>query len=86
MKTIFASVLALGLMTSAVLAEPVKLTETGMDQVRAGQLGDVQPDEIPAGRGIAVAITCVDGRCQKVESRGPIAAVACVNGRCQVLR
>jgi hypothetical protein len=74
MKTIFASVLALGLMTSAALAEPVKLTETGMDQVRAGQLGE----------GFAVAIACVDGRC--VESRGPIAVVACRNGRCEVIR
>jgi hypothetical protein len=73
MKTIVASVLALGLMTSAALAEPVKLSETGMDQVRAGE-------------GIALAITCTDGRCQTVESRGPVAAVACVNGRCQVLR
>ena len=76
MKTIFASVLALGLMTSAALAEPVKLTESGMDQVRAGQLGE----------GFALAISCVDGRCQRAESRGPIAVVACRNGRCEVLR
>jgi hypothetical protein len=86
MKTIFASVSALGLMASAALAEPIKLTETGMDQVRAGQLGATQLDEITAAGGLAVAITCADGRCQRVESRGPIAAVACVNGQCEVIR
>jgi hypothetical protein len=73
MKTIFASVLALGVMTSAALAEPVKLTETGMDKITAGE-------------GFALAISCVDGRCQRAESRGPIAVVACRNGRCEVIR
>jgi hypothetical protein len=43
-------------------------------------------DKITAGEGFALAISCVDGRCQRVESRGPIAAVACVNGQCRVLR
>ena len=37
MKTILASALALGLMTSAALAAPVKLTATQMDGVKAGQ-------------------------------------------------
>ena len=38
MKTIFASVLALGLMTSAALAAgPAKLTDAQMDRVKAGQ-------------------------------------------------
>ena len=37
MKTILASVLALGLMTSAALAAPVKLTPAQMDGVKAGQ-------------------------------------------------
>jgi hypothetical protein len=37
MKTILASALALGLMTSAALAAPVKLTATQMDSVKAGQ-------------------------------------------------
>jgi hypothetical protein len=36
MKTILASALALGLMTSAALATPVKLTTTQMDSVKAG--------------------------------------------------
>ncbi len=67
MKTILASALALGLMTSAALAGPVKLTTAQMDGVKAGQ---------------GIAIACgVDGRC--LESRGEIAAVACVNGRCE---
>ena len=39
MKTILASVFALGFMTSAALAEPVKLTPAQMDSVTAGQLG-----------------------------------------------
>jgi hypothetical protein len=37
MKTILASALALGLMTSAALAAPVKLTAPQMDSVKAGQ-------------------------------------------------
>ena len=37
MKTILASALALGLMTSAALAAPVKLTTAQMDGVKAGQ-------------------------------------------------
>ncbi len=37
MKTILASVLALGLMTSAALAAPAKLTTAQMDGVKAGQ-------------------------------------------------
>ena len=38
MKTIVASVLALGLMTSAALAAgPAKLTDAQMDRVKAGQ-------------------------------------------------
>jgi hypothetical protein len=43
-------------------------------------------DQVRAGEGIALAITCTDGRCQTVESRGPVAAVACVNGRCRVIQ
>jgi hypothetical protein len=38
MKTIFASVLALGVMTSAALAAPAKLTDAQMDSVKAGQV------------------------------------------------
>ena len=38
MKTILASALALGLMTSAALAAPVKLTTAQMDGVKAGQI------------------------------------------------
>ena len=38
MKTIFASVLALGLMTSAAVAAPAKLTDAQMDSVKAGQV------------------------------------------------
>ncbi len=69
MKTILASVLALGLMTSAALAAPVKLTPAQMDGVKAGQ---------------SIAIACgVDGRC--LESTGPVAIVSCVNGRCECL-
>jgi hypothetical protein len=41
MKTILASVLALGLMTSAALATPAKLTTAQMDGVRAGQSSSV---------------------------------------------
>ncbi len=41
MKTILASVLALGLMTSAALATPAKLTTAQMDGVRAGTGGQV---------------------------------------------
>ena len=63
----------LGALTPAALAQPVAL-------------GDAQLDKITAGEGIAVVITCTDGRCQTVESRGPIAIVECVNGRCQVIR
>jgi hypothetical protein len=37
MKTVLASALALGLMTSAALAAPVKLTAAQMDGVKAGQ-------------------------------------------------
>jgi hypothetical protein len=37
MKTILASALALGLMTSAALAAPAKLTDAQMDGVKAGQ-------------------------------------------------
>jgi hypothetical protein len=37
MKTILASTLALGLMTSAALAAPAKLTDAQMDGVKAGQ-------------------------------------------------
>jgi hypothetical protein len=37
MKTILASALALGLMTSAALAAPAKLTDAQMDSVKAGQ-------------------------------------------------
>ena len=37
MKTILASALALGLMTSAALAAPAKLTPAQMDGVKAGQ-------------------------------------------------
>jgi hypothetical protein len=37
MKTILASALALGLMTSAALAAPAKLTHAQMDSVKAGQ-------------------------------------------------
>jgi hypothetical protein len=67
MKAILASALALGLMTSAALAAPVKLTATQMDSVKAGQ---------------SIAVVCgVDGRC--LESRGPVAAVSCVNGQCE---
>jgi hypothetical protein len=36
MKTILASAFALGLMTSAALAAPAKLTEAQMDSVKAG--------------------------------------------------
>jgi hypothetical protein len=36
MKTVLASALALGLMTSAALAAPVKLTAPQMDSVKAG--------------------------------------------------
>jgi hypothetical protein len=69
MRTILASALALGLMTSAALAAPVKLTPAQMDGVKAGQ---------------SFAVACgLDGRC--LESRGPIAAVSCVNGRCECL-
>ena len=39
MKTILASALALGLMTSAALAAPVKLTTAQMDGVKAGSHG-----------------------------------------------
>ena len=68
MKTILASALALGLMTSAALAAPVKLTTAQMDGVKAGQ---------------GIAIVCLaDGRC--FESRGPVAVVTCVNGVCEV--
>jgi hypothetical protein len=41
MKTILASALALGLMTSAALAAPVKLTPAQMDGVKAGQTSNV---------------------------------------------
>ena len=41
MKTILASVLALGLMSSAALAAPAKLTPAQMDGVRAGTGGQV---------------------------------------------
>ncbi len=37
MKTLLASALALGLMTSAALAAPAKLTAAQMDGVKAGQ-------------------------------------------------
>jgi hypothetical protein len=37
MRTILASALALGLMTSAALAAPAKLTDAQMDGVKAGQ-------------------------------------------------
>jgi hypothetical protein len=73
MTRILLSGLVLGALSSAAVAQPVAL-------------GEAQLDKITAGEAIAVAVTCVDGRCQTVESRGPIAAVACVNGRCQVIR
>jgi hypothetical protein len=41
MKTILASALALGLMTSAALAAPAKLTDAQMDGVKAGQVSNV---------------------------------------------
>ena len=41
MKTILASALALGLMTSAALAAPAKLTDAQMDGVKAGQSSSV---------------------------------------------
>jgi hypothetical protein len=38
MKTILASAVALGLMTSAAMAAPAKLTYAQMDSVKAGQV------------------------------------------------
>ncbi len=73
MKTILASALALGLMTSAAVARPVAL-------------GDAQLDQIKAGEAIAVVVECINGSCQTVESRGPVAIVRCVNGVCEVVR
>ncbi len=73
MKTILASALALGLMTSAALAAPVKLTPAQMDGVKAGQ---------------SFAIACVDGRCIESRGReAAVACVngqcACVSGTCR---
>ena len=49
MKTILASALALGLMTSAALAAPAKLTPAQMDGVKAGA----------GGQSSSVAVGCL---------------------------
>ncbi len=72
MKTILASALALGLMTSAAVAQPVAL-------------GDAQLDKIKAGA-TATVTRCVNGSCQTVTSTGPVAIVACSDAGCEVIR
>jgi hypothetical protein len=73
MKAILASALALGLMTSAALAAPVKLTATQMDSVKAGQSIAVvcEDGRCLESRGPVAAVSCVNGQCE------------CVSGRCQ---
>ena len=73
MKTILASALALGLMTSAALAAPVKLTPAQMDGVRAGQSIAVacMDGRCLESRGPVAVISCVNGRCE------------CVSGTCR---
>jgi hypothetical protein len=56
MKTIFASVLALGLMTSAALAAPAKLTEAQMDSVKAGQVNIATGCVVSAGVGLLLGV------------------------------
>ena len=73
MRRILLSALALSALTSVAVAQPVAL-------------GDAQLDKIKAGEAIAVAVYCIDGSCQTVESRGPVAIVRCVNGVCEVVR
>jgi hypothetical protein len=73
MKAILASALALGLMTSAALAAPVKLTATQMDSVKAGQSIAVvcEDGRCLESRGPVAAVSCVNGQCE------------CVSGRCR---
>ena len=52
MKTILASALALGLMTSAALAAPVKLTTAQMDSVKAGGVNIATGCLVSAGVGL----------------------------------
>jgi hypothetical protein len=57
MKTILASALALGLMTSAALAAPVQLTPAQMDGVKAGQVANVATGcLVSAGVGAIVGV------------------------------
>jgi hypothetical protein len=83
MKTILASALALGLMTSAALAAPVKLTDARMDQVRAGQGNIAVGCVLSAGVGAILGIGA--STCTGTAAGGTAVAVACMDGRCRTV-
>ena len=56
MKTILASALALGLMTSAALAAPAKLTDAQMDSVKAGQVNIATGCVLSLGLGAVLGV------------------------------
>jgi hypothetical protein len=56
MKTILASALALGLMTSGAVAAPVKLTTAQMDNVKAGQVNIATGCLVSAGVGLLLGV------------------------------